>query len=451
MSLYGALFSGVTALNAQSQSIGAISDNIANVNTIGYKGTDVRFSTLVAVPTTDNRYTPGGITARPAPLVDRQGVLQSSASVTDLAITGAGFFVVNTSSDPIGVPGSYLYTRAGSFKPDADGNLRNTAGYYLQGYPIDATGAIPSNQSDPSVLRTVNINGVAGTAEPTTTIALQLNLQASQVPLTVTTGSGAAGIYAAGDLASDTVPPHFERSVAIVDSKGGNRTITVGFLRDAALPANQWRAEVYLEPVTDADTVTYPDGLLSSGIIAFNTNGTLDAASTTLPGTLTVGYAAALGLADNVISLFPGTDGASDGITQFDAASALIGSNVNGAVFGQYSAIKVNDDGVVSVLFTNGRIKDIFKLPIATFRNPNGLENFNGNAYQLTNASGSINFQLAGQGGAGMVAPSTLEGSTTDLANEFSNMILTQRAYSAASKVITTADELLDELIRIKR
>lgn len=438
MSLYGALFSGVTALNAQSQSIGAIADNIANVNTVGYKGTDVRFSTLVAVPTTDSRYTPGGINARPAPLVDRQGVLQSSASVTDLAITGAGFFVVNTSSDPISVPGSYLYTRAGSFKPDADGNLRNTAGYYLQGYPIDSAGNIPSNQSDPSVLRTVNINGVAGTAEPTTSVALQLNLQASQVP----------AAYTAGGLSDGTLTPHFERGVGIVDSKGGSRTVTVGFFRDAALPANQWRAEVYLRPAADSNTAT---GLLSSGIVAFNTNGTLDATNTTLSPTLTVNYATALGLAPNAITLNLGTDATSDGITQFDAPSALIGSNVNGAVFGQYSAIKVNDDGIVSVLFTNGRIKDVFKLPIATFRNPNGLENFTGNAYQLTNASGSINFQLAGEGGAGKVAPSTLEGSTTDLANEFSNMILTQRAYSAASKVITTADELLDELIRIKR
>jgi flagellar hook protein FlgE len=438
MSLYGALFSGVTALAAQSQSIGAISDNIANVNTIGYKGTDTRFDTLVTVPTTATRYTPGGIEARPRPLIDRQGVLQASASPTDLAITGQGMFVINTSSDPIGSPGTYLYTRAGSFTTDASGNLRNTAGYYLQGYPIDATGNIPTNQSDPSVLRTVNVNGVAGTAEPTTTLGLQLNLQASQVP----------GAYVANGMSAGTTTPHFERSVAIVDSKGGNRTVTFGFFRDAALPANQWRAETYLRPATDSTTAT---GLLSSGIVAFNTNGTINTAATTLPTALTVNYAAALGLASNSITLDLGTDGTSTGLTQFDAPSTLTNSNVNGAVFGQLASVKVTEDGVVSVVFSNGRTKDIYKLPIATFRNPNGLENRNGNAYQATTEAGSINFQLAGAGGAGKVAPSALEGSTTDLANEFSNMILTQRAYSAASKVITTADELLDELIRIKR
>jgi flagellar hook protein FlgE len=438
MSLYGALFSGVTALAAQSQSIGAISDNIANVNTIGYKGTDTRFDTLVTVPTTATRYTPGGIEARPRPLIDRQGVLQASASPTDLAITGQGMFVINTSSDPIGTPGTYLYTRAGSFTTDASGNLRNTAGYYLQGYPIDVNGNIPTNQSDPSVLRTVNVNGVAGTAEATTTLGLQLNLQASQVP----------GAYVANGMSAGTTTPHFERSVAIVDSKGGNRTVTFGFFRDAALPANQWRAETYLRPATDSTTAT---GLLSSGIVAFNTNGTINTASTTLPTALTVNYAAALGLAPNSITLDLGTNGTSTGLTQFDAPSTLTNSNVNGAVFGQLASVKVSEDGVVSVVFSNGRTKDIYKLPIATFRNPNGLENRNGNAYQATTEAGSINFQLAGAGGAGKVAPSALEGSTTDLANEFSNMILTQRAYSAASKVITTADELLDELIRIKR
>jgi len=448
MSLYGALFSGVTALNAQSQSIGAISDNIANVNTVGYKGTDTRFSTLVTVPTTATRYTPGGLEARPRPLIDRQGVLQASASATDVAITGAGMFVVNTSSDPINSPGTYLYTRAGSFTTDSSGFLRNTAGYYLQGFPIDANGNIPTNQSDPGVLRTVNVNGVAGTAEATTSLGLQLNLQASQTPLTVTTGTGAAGVYAAGDLATGAITPHFERSIAIVDSKGGNRTVTFGFLRDAALPANQWRAEVYLEPASDSTTAS---GLLSSGIVAFNTNGTFNSASTTLSTTLNVNYAAALGLAPNAITLDLGSNGTSDGVTQFDSPSTLTNSNVNGAVFGQLSSVRINEEGVVSVVFSNGRSKDIYKLPIATFRNPNGLENRNGNAYEATTAAGSINFQVAGQGGAGKIAASSLEGSTTDLANEFSNMILTQRAYSAASKVITTADELLDELIRIKR
>jgi len=440
MSLYGALFSGVTALAAQSQSIGAISDNIANVNTVGYKGTDTRFATLVTVPTTQTRYTPGGIEARPRPLIDRQGVLQASASTTDVAITGTGMFVVNTSSDPISSPGTYLYTRAGSFTTDSAGNLRNTAGYYLQGYPIDANGDIPSNQSDPSVLRTVNLNGVAGTAEPTTSIGLQLNLQASQT----------SAAYVAGDMSAGNVTPHFERSVAIVDSKGGNRTITFGFFKDSALPANQWRAEVYIEPASDGDA-GLTNGLLSSGIVAFNTNGTFDATNTTLSTALTVPYATALGLSDNVITLDLGTDATSDGLTQFDAPSTLNNTVVNGAVFGQLAAVRVTEEGVVSVVFSNGRTKDIYKLPIATFRNPNGLENRSGNAYQATTEAGSINFQLAGQGGAGKIAPSSLEGSTTDLASEFSNMILTQRAYSAASKVITTADELLDELIRIKR
>ena len=298
------------------------------------------------------------------------------------------------------------------------------------------------------MLRTVNLNAVASTAEPTTTMGLQLNLQSSQTPLTVTTGSGAGGAYAAGDIAAGLVAPQFERSVAIVDSKGGNRTVTFGFVRDAALPANQWRVEAYLRPTTDSASAS---GFIAGGVVAFNTNGSLDATNTTFPSSLTINYAAGLGLAPNTVALNLGTDGTTDGLTQFDAPSALTGSNVNGAVFGQFSSVKIDDRGVVSVVFSNGKSKDIFKLPLATFRNPSALENVAGNAYGATGDAGSINLQQAGEGGAGKVAPSSLEGSTTDLATEFTNMILTQRAYSAASKIITTTDQLLDELIQIKR
>jgi len=245
MSLYGALFSGVTALNAQSQAIGAISDNIANVNTVGYKATATGFETLVTEAVSPTTYTPGGVGARPTQLVDRQGTLQASSSATDVAIAGQGMLVVNTSPTPSSTVGTYLYTRAGSFTTDANGNLKNTAGYFLQGWPIDAQGNIPSNQSDPTVLQTVNVNSVTGTAQPTTTLSLQLNLQSSTTP----------AAYIAGGMAAGTVTPSFARSVAIVDSQGGSREVTFGFFKDAALPANQWQCEVYLQPATDSAAV----------------------------------------------------------------------------------------------------------------------------------------------------------------------------------------------------
>ncbi|MEQ9642704.1 MAG: flagellar hook protein FlgE [Alphaproteobacteria bacterium] len=439
MSLFGALAAGVSGLAAQSQAMGVISDNITNVNTIGYKNTKTEFSTLVTQTQTASAYVPGGVTAVPIPLVDRQGLLQASASPTDLAITGNGFFVANTNPQPTSTTGTYQFTRAGSFLADENGFLRNAAGLYLQGYRLDASGNIPANRSDLTVLETVNINALTGSATATTTIGLKANLQSSQT----------AGAYTAGDLSAGNVDPHFARSVQLTDSKGGSRTLTFGFYKDAALSANQWQAEIYADPATQ---VTNTNGLLSSGIVAFNTDGSIDLTNTTLATTLNVTtWNPTLGIADSTITLDLGTDGATDGLTQFDSSSVLIASDVNGAVFGALTGVTINEDGVLTALFDNGARQDVYKLPIATFPNPNGLGNKPGNAYIATDASGNFNLQEAGVGGAGKVAAGALESSTVDLADEFTKMIITQRAYSASSKVITTADEMLDELIRSVR
>jgi flagellar hook protein FlgE len=439
MSLFGALAAGVSGLAAQSQAMGVIADNITNVNTIGYKNTQSQFSTLVTQSGTASSYVPGGVTAVPVALVDRQGLLQASASPTDLAVTGNGFYVVNTNANPTATVGTYEFTRAGSFLADENGFLRNAAGLYLQGYRLDANGSIPANRSDLTVLETVNINALTGSATPTTQIGFKANLQSSQT----------AGAYSAGDMSAGNVDPHFARSVQITDSKGGSRTFTFGFYRDAALPANQWQAEIYADP---ASQVTNANGLLSSGIVAFNTDGSLDLTNTTLSTTLNVTtYDPSLGIGPSNITLNLGSDGATNGITQFDSTSVLIATDVNGAVFGSLTGVSVNEDGVLTALFDNGSRQDVYKLPIATFPNPNGLGKMPGNAYIATDASGNFNLQEAGVGGAGKVASGALESSTVDLADEFTKMIITQRAYSASSKVITTADEMLDELIRSVR
>ncbi len=436
MSIYGALLSGVSALAAQSQALGIISDNISNTNTIGYKTSRANFSTLVVPTQGASSYAPGGVLARPQALIDRQGLLQASSSPTDVAVSGNGFFVVNSASQPTTTSGTYMFTRAGSFTSDLDGYLRNSAGLYLQGWPIDANGAIPSNRNDLSSLDTINLKTLAGTAEPTTTLSLQANLLSSQ----------AAVAYTAGDMAAGTVTPHFERSVEVFDSKGGSRTLTFGFVRDTSAPANEWAVEVYVRPAAD---VTNTNGLVSSGNVTFNTDGSF--ASTTLPATLNITtYAAALGIAPSSIALDFGSAGQTNGMTQFDADYDFR-STANGAVFGSVSGVAIGDDGVVTALFTNGARKDIYKLPLATFSNPNGLDAKTGNAWLETQTSGGFTLQEAGDGGSGLVAPGALESSTVDLANEFTSMIVTQRAYSAGTRVITTADDMLDELIRIKR
>ncbi|MDA0996600.1 MAG: flagellar hook-basal body complex protein, partial [Proteobacteria bacterium] len=185
MTLFGALTSGVSGLTAQSSALGAISDNITNVNTVGYKGVQVDFQTLVTVQTSSTFFSAGGVQSRPRQDTGVQGLLQSSTSQTDLAISGNGFFVVNEANRPT-LSNEYLFTRAGSFFQDNEGFLRNTSGYYLQGWPTNASGTVTPNNTSLSVpnqnvistdfLATVNLNRVGGTATATSTIAIGTNL-----------------------------------------------------------------------------------------------------------------------------------------------------------------------------------------------------------------------------------------------------------------------------------
>jgi len=185
MSIYGAMFSGVSGINANSQALGAIADNITNVNTIGYKATEVRFQTLVTSQASVNNYSPGGVQQRPFASVDVQGLFQSSTNATDLGISGDGFFVVNEDNTHNGSTG-FRFTRAGAFSADESGYLRNTAGYYLQGYKTDASGqTVDSNNNsfepDPTVftnLETIRLNNIGGTADATENLTFGANLNA---------------------------------------------------------------------------------------------------------------------------------------------------------------------------------------------------------------------------------------------------------------------------------
>ena len=165
MSIYGAMYSGVSGLNANSQALGAIADNITNINTIGYKSTEVRFQTLVTAQASMNNYSPGGVQQRPFAAVDVQGLFQSSTNATDLGISGEGFFVVNESSGTSGTATTgFKFTRAGAYNADKSGYLKNTAGYYLQGYKTNSSGqTVDSNNEsfnpDPTVLPTSKRSG----------------------------------------------------------------------------------------------------------------------------------------------------------------------------------------------------------------------------------------------------------------------------------------------------
>lgn len=433
MSLYSALYAGVSGLSAQSSAMATVADNITNINTVGYKGVSTEFRTLVTDGRIKSSYAAGGVAAAPQALISKQGLLQASANQTDLAIDGAGFFVVRTGDTS---SSDVAFTRAGAFKPDLQGYLRNTSGFYLQGWRLDAQGNFVDTGST-SALEPVRLSELTGSAAPTSNVQLRANLKSDEVPF--------AGIYAVGDMAAGTVTPNFTRSVDIFDAQGGAHRVTLAFLKTAA---NTWQTEVYATPAAD---VTAAGGLLTSGTLKFNPDGSLDKAgsSPTLFAPLAVSWTNGAG--SQPINLKLGSNGGLDGITQFGGESALISSSVDGGLFGNIASIEVSDKGVVSAIFDDGTARAVFQLPIATFQNPDGLTRLSGNGFAVSSASGSAAINKPGALGSGRISASTLEASNVDLAQEFTNMIRFQRAYSASSKIITTVDEMLQELGNLKR
>jgi flagellar hook protein FlgE len=428
MSLYGALNIGVAGLAANATALSATSANIANVNTVGYKTQTANFQTFLNVQgQTSNAG--AGVSAVISQDVTTQGLPTATSSPTDMSISGNGFFVVASDTS---ATAQQEYTRAGSFTPDQSGNLKNSAGLYLLGYKLDSSGNVPT---DTSALSLINTTTLSGKAEATSTVGLQANLQSS---------STIDASYTAGDMASGTATPDFQRTVNIYDSQGGTQPLTMAFVKTGA---NQWAYEASYAGNAANITGTNP---IASGTVSFNSDGSLANVDGATPASgsisLNVPWAAATGLASQNIAVSLGTVNGTSGLTQFDSASALNGTAINGSTFGSVTGVTIAKDGTVTAQFSNGLSQDVYKVPLATFANPDGLAQMNGNAYIATKGSGTANVNLANSGGAGGIASQSLEASTVDLASEFTNLITTQRAYSASARIVTTADQMLQQL-----
>lgn len=489
MSINSAMLAGVSGLVANSSALAAISDNIANVNTVGYKRNQINFANVVTGQSVKGRYSAGGVQGQPYQYVSQQGLLQTSSSPTDLAISGDGFFVVTTKSQGLTPADTREFTRAGAFHVDSDGYLQNTAGLYLQGWPVDAQGNVTPNPSDVNSLQSINVKNIGATVIPSTAVQVTANLD-STTPLSAAANSldAVTGLYtwnavsnptaydkvnnsmAAYDPVAGTgVKPDFTVQVGIVDSKGASHTVSMSFLK-ARTPANTWNAEVYGDPTEIVSGAGLAAGQIKAGTVAFNQDGTIDLANSSLfGGSLTPSLA--IGASDS-----PGPSAAAAGTAEWDSSLGVDNQNValtlnsvggglsqlasastvktvtnNGAGVGQITGVQIDDKGFVSAVFDNGEIRKLAQVAIATFMDSDGLTSVSGNAYRPSIASGGFSLKQAGTGGAGAVASAALEASTVDLSSEFTGLITTQRAYSASSKIIMTADEMMQELLNIKR
>lgn len=768
MSLYGALFAGVGGLKAQGTKIGIISDNIANVNTVGYKATKAAFETLVVNSSSNVSYSPGGVVANNVQKVDSQGILTATDAPTDIAMSGAGFFVVNAQSNGSGEP---LYTRAGSFRQDELGNFVNTAGFYLQGWPLDREGRLPGEVGNLNTtsfanldsLETVNVETQSGVASGTTLVEIGANLDAEEgiypgsgvtsnlsasagtsienagiaaadllvydtaaaagtiqpqtpdgvtngdtisvqtqngsvqtfeyggitatnnvttapntppflgnifdatntsdtffgsTPLTnyttaarsfsITTATGGtqtftyvesspsalsgefnnminlaaainqadgltarvvnnqlyvgpenaneamtfanvddagatgidwisevgfvdvtatdnnrfnslqglsdlinsigvgisaqinspisessiqiytddpteeisfydgpdndpnatvspaggsllaefglagnadfvpAGFDAAGNpdasvenritgiasaydptgssgmnMASGDIVAHFSRNVRVYDALGGGHDLRMSFLK---IGGNEWAVEIHAIPadgIVQSSSSNLVDGQVATGQVVFNGDGTLNFVSPSLLNEVPITWnpddpitsqvAFNFGTAGELFEDAQDGDviGLTDGLSQFSSDYNVAFVEQNGAPVGELIGVTINDAGEVIASYSNGETQALYKLPIADFNNPNGLQAETGNVYSQTQASGEVNLREAGSNGTGTVVSAALESSNVELAEELTDMIVAQRAYQASSKVISTTDELLEELTRL--
>ncbi len=456
MSINSAMLAGASGMRANASALAAISDNIANVNTVGFKRLRNDFTALLTSQNRATSYAAGGTIARSSAIMTEQGSTVASSVSTHLAVSGDGMFVVRGRSDDATSRDPYYYTRAGQFTPDADGYLQNAAGYYLQGWPVDSAGVVNANPTDLNALEPIRVSGIAGGAEATARLSLSANLQSSHEVSTAVLNGDYDPADSTNNMASGAVTPDFQIPIQVYDSQGGLHTLTFSFLKQGP---NQWYAEVHMPADQIVDNAPFVDGQLATGTVSFTPFGQLDATNSTLPTTITIGATGAggsewdpsMGLATQTISLDMGGPGAPGGLTNYDSASVLGTSQIDGTPFGSLASVDVDDDGYVTAIFTNGLTRRIYQIPLATFGNADGLLSEQGGVYRLGPDAGALSMRGAGVGGAGSIKSRALESSTVDLAEEFSNLIMTQRAYSASSKIITTADEMLDELIRLKR
>jgi flagellar hook protein FlgE len=466
MSINNAMLTGVSGLIANANALSAISGNIANANTVGYKRVDTAFLDIVTNGSNSNRGG-AGVTSINRNLISEQGDVQQTNSPTDLAIFGSGFFVVTNKAEDLTATDARSFTRAGSFTPDNSGYLRNSEGLYLQGWLADANGVITPDASDLNKLSSINVASFGGTASATSKVTLNANLNASQaVSAAVAAMPAGAGAYnaAANSMSmyakdpATGVKPDYAVQIPVSDSQGGQRTLQLSFLKSDT--PNQWYCEITAVPASD---VTTPNGLVSSGMVTFTSDGQFSTSSGLFAdpsnpvlnfgasgsGAAGLQWADGLGISSQAIRLDLAQ--APGGLTQYSSKSVVQSVSTNGTMFGNLSGISIDESGYVTASYDNGVTRQIAQVALATFPNPDGLKAGSGGAYRVSLESGTYNLKAPGAGGSGILSSAALEASTVDLSTEFTGLIITQRAYSASSKIITTADQMLQELIDIKR
>ncbi|ODU55306.1 MAG: hypothetical protein ABS99_07675 [Acetobacteraceae bacterium SCN 69-10] len=436
MSLFGAMNTAISGLTAQSTAFGNISDNVANSQTTGFKRTDTAFiDYLTSSSAAANN--PGAVVARPDYMNTVQGTLAQTDNPLGLAIAGQGFFSVSEATSASGgvttfSPQGY-FTRAGDFTMNKSGYLVNSAGDYLNGWNVNSsTGVVDRTATAPIQVTQTVYNPVA-----TSEVTLSANLPAT--PAASTPVSPQVDVY-------DSLGTSHQVTLDWTQTSANNWSVSVN-VPDDVNTAARGTATVQFGATASGNPV--PDGTVGSvgGGTGSVTTGAYAAGT---PATLS--FTADFGNGPQAITLNLGNYGQSDGVTQYAGSTfTLRGINQNGVPPGSFSSVSTTQAGDIQVNYDNGQSRTVARVPLVTFNNPDALQRQNGQAFTATQASGDPLSQDAGTNGAGKLVTNEIEQSNVDIASEFSKLIVAQRAYSANTKMVTTADDMLQQTLDMKR
>ena len=436
MGLSSSLNAGVMGLAVNAVKLGTISDNIANSKTFGYKRSDTEFRDMVLSQTAGS-FSAGGVNATAFRDAGQQGSLTTTSNSTDIAISGGGMLPVTSVSDLTAASAAreLRFTSTGSFSPDESGYLRTIGGNFLMGWPADSSGAIPTQPRDSVVgLEPVRVNLNQFAASPTSLISLGVNLPATE------TEAGAGG-------AALNLPTEY------FDTLGRSQTLSTVFtpVVPATGSSNEWNVDIFdgasatpLVPIGSFNVIFDASAAAGGSVASITPSGgaTFNAATgyiqvSTASGTLDLAVA--------------GTTPGSSPLTQLAASFAPLNVSKDGAPIGNLSSLEIDEKGFLEAVFDTGFRRTIFQIPIANVPNFKGLEAAGNASFKVTQDSGDFFLWDAGDGPVGLTIGFSLAESTTDIAQELTDLIETQRAYSSNAKIIQTVDEMLQETTDIIR
>lgn len=453
------LYSGVSGLKNHQTRMDVIGNNISNVNTYGFKYSRVTFQDMLSQTLSGAAKPEGnkggvnpkqvglGMTVASIDKIFTQGSLQTTGNQTDLAISGDGFFVLSEADKK-------YYTRAGTFSLDRDGNLVNPAnGFNVQGWKAvrNEKGEMVINSSGATEDIVIPIFSKVEARE-TTNVKYKCNLD-SRSPIVPADANGrqraAAGVTT---------------NIDVYDSQGKTHRMAMTFWKTAV---NQWTASAAITDATTAVTLDVPSAAGQPNqpntssrmtlrfspdgkLVAVGDEGTPDELN---QGPLTVNANFRIEGNPNVrtISLNLGNSGLLQGITQFASQSTTKAVEQDGYSMGYMESFNIDNSGVVTGVYSNGAKMTVGQIATAVFTNPQGLEAAGENLFEVSNNSGLANIGPASQAGRGTIVAGTLEMSNVDLSEQFTDMIVTQRGFQANSRSITTSDQMLQELLNLKR